>query len=580
MASIRDITTGNSYTGNSNLGGRFSQGVTIDSTPLARLAAFTYYRDQNFWEQKQKDDKAAAQEIADMTAFDVNSPMKGYSEHLKTKVNEIRDFIRDNPNALNYNKDPKGFQKFKQLEGDFQNARKAANTSEVIYNARKTAADKAATPEEKAVLLSGLDLDVNKLFKDGVDGALNNSLNSAPTLKVDAYTLPDIPLTERISVIRNANDVEIDTVKFADPNQALANADSIMFGFRKPIDKTTERWKSLTPEEQKQEEAEFNLTSAPRISIQKTADSLNGLLQDLKAKNPNIKVADITPDMMPTETVGAIINSAKLYNENIDKLNARTGEKYKHLNLDDGLTGSEVLVLNAFQKNKNSLFSETDKKVQQTDNAIQKDQQAIGWYNAKTGRIQEDRLAKAAGVPGQVASSAKSYAEGLMNKLNSLKDAGGVIGKDKLSKLTADELKYLGKGETTENKFTLTPLSLKTISSIVIDNDGNILTYSGGTGKSLGSQTGPSINISTVATNKLGDEMVTSTGKEGFNFNNLIPLYNQQEGQPAPTPTTTAPTSTPADIRPLKATGQYIMVVEKGGVRYGKKKDGTIEIIK
>jgi hypothetical protein len=74
MATARDITTGNSYTGNSALGGRVSQGVTIDNTPLARLAAFTYYRDQNFWEQKQRDDKAAAQEIADMTAFDISSP--------------------------------------------------------------------------------------------------------------------------------------------------------------------------------------------------------------------------------------------------------------------------------------------------------------------------------------------------------------------------------------------------------------------------------------------------------------------------------------------------------------------------
>jgi hypothetical protein len=385
MATSRDITSGNSYTGNSNLGGRYSQGVTIDTTPLARLATFTYYRDQNLWQQKQIDDKAAAKEISDMTAYDLTSPMTGYSDHLKGKLNEIRDFIRDNPNALSYNKDAKGFQKFKEMQNEFLNARKSANTSDVIYNARKTAAEKAPTKEIRDFELKRLERDVQKLFEGGIDGALNNTLNSAPEIKPDDFKLPDIPLTKRVKVIRNASDVEIDKIEFADPSRAMANADAIMFGFRKPIDKNTERWKSLSETDRELEEEEYNIINTKQVAIQRTTDEFNGLLKSLKETNPNIKVSDIPLDMIPSDTLAATINSAKIYNESIAKINAATGEKYKPLNLDDGISGSELLVLNAFQKNKDSLYSETDKDVTQTDRDIKLSKLAIE-------RQQESRL--------------------------------------------------------------------------------------------------------------------------------------------------------------------------------------------
>lgn len=601
MATSRDITSGNSYTGNSALGGRYSQGVTIDTTPLARLAAFTYYRDQNLWQQKQVDDKAAAKEIADMTAFDINSPMKGYAEHLKSKLNEIRDFVRENPNALSYNKDAKGFQKFKELENDFQNARKAANTSEVIYNARKTAADKAATPEEKDVLLSGLDLDVNRLFKDGIDGALNNTLNSAPELKPDTYTLPDIPLTKRISVVRNANDIQIDEIQYADPAQALAQADAVMFGFRKPIDKTTDRWKSLSPEEQIQEEKEYTVTSAPRLAIQKTTDNLNSLLQDLKAKNPEIKISDITPDMIPTETLGAVINSAKIYNENIDRLNAQTGEKYKHINLDDGVSGSEVLVLNAFQKNKNTLFSETEKKVQQTDNAIQDQQIKAANYRAQ---LNENGANYRANLPYEKLKLSASA--------DAAKDFGNII-----YGVNSNELKTVtGKRFVNRNGDKET---LKVINGAIVGPEGNVAADVSGDFRVPASSFDNSIitefnkyagGVKTTSDGKVIEATAPSRLKkdEKGNFytvkfeNGIIKGILTDDGSYATDEqfqTITTQTSqkgatkykkpedisggnkglVPGLVQKLGPQGSYIQVVEKNGVKWGKKSDGTIERI-
>lgn len=144
-----------------------------------------------------------------------------------------------------------------------------------------------------------------------------------------------------------------------------------------------------------------------------------------------------------------------------------------------------------------------------------------------------DFKANQAGAPNQLAQSAKVYAETLLAKLNSMKNIDGIIPRDRLNELTSDELKYLGKAITSENKFTLKPVELNPeegspVTNMVIDSDGTIRLFSG-TKEGIGSQIGPSINVTTIATNKLGDEMVQTAGKEGYNFNNLIPLYENKK---------------------------------------------------
>ena len=116
--------------------------------------------------------------------------------------------------------------------------------------------------------------------------------------------------------------------------------------------------------------------------------------------------------------------------------------------------------------------------------------------------------------------------------------------------LTADELKYLGIGAISEGKFSLTPLDVTQVNNMIIDSDGNITVYSGGDRKSLGTPIGGSINIATIATNKLGEEMTLTTGKEGYNYNNLIPLY-QGINQPAPVAADAKPKGTTKSGLPI-----------------------------
>lgn len=577
MATISDITNASSYRGDPNLGGGRAVGITIDPSPLSRLATFTYYRDKDLWEKKQRDDVKAAEQIANIAAYDINSPFKPYSEDLQTRANAIKTFIKENPNALSYSKDRDGYIKLNEMMGDFEIKRKRATTNDTLYNAAKAKIELIPNKQDRDDQLKLLEIRANRLFTGGVEQAYNQQFEAAPELKSEDYVIPTIPLTEYFSIKRNPNDTEINGVSFIDPDKLKSSAQAAYFGLKTPIDINSASFKALSPQEQERTLIEDRITTRSRTNLDGIANSVNSMVSQFKTQlnDPALKVTDIPEHLLAqNSTIGGVISLSKSYNETMDKINAATGRNYPHINLDDGVTGDELITLQTFSKNKDSFLTEIKPVVQQTDNAIQKAQLAIGWYNAKTGRIQEDRLAKAAGVSDQIAASAKAYSEALLTKLKGLTDATGLISKQNISKLTADELKYMGIGSVVEGKFSLTPLDATQINNIVIDSDGNIKAYTGGDKQSLGTPLGASINISTIATNKLGEEMTLTTGKEGYNYNNLIPLY-----QPGGQTITTPPATTPV-IQNLKPQSGYSEVKVIRGVKWGKKKDGTIEQIK
>lgn len=194
--------------------------------------------------------------------------------------------------------------------------------------------------------------------------------------------------------------------------------------------------------------------------------------------------------------------------------------------------------------------------------AIKKGHLAVDWANY-------NRLAKGVKVAEEVAKSASSYATTLYEKLNSLKDANGFIPKEKLTSLTSDELKYLGTATTTDNKFSLSPLNGDRLTKLKINDDGTISVFenvSSGTGaaKVITEVQRPNIEVKTIAINKLGDEMTQATGKEGINFNDLIPLYKSGTEKPktaAKSYTVGSKTLTSDQI--VKGAAKYKMTVEE-----------------
>lgn len=148
----------------------------------------------------------------------------------------------------------------------------------------------------------------------------------------------------------------------------------------------------------------------------------------------------------------------------------------------------------------------------------------------------DDKIARL-GTPGQVAESAKTYAKSLMTKLNLLKDENGVVSKDKLKNLTSDELKFMGFAQVKDGKFTLTPLDPTSFNEIKLNDDGtmNIVSTKIDKDKKETKDTVGTLDVSQIATNKIGEEMTLTSGKESFNYNSLIDLYGPKKEEPTVT---------------------------------------------
>lgn len=139
--------------------------------------------------------------------------------------------------------------------------------------------------------------------------------------------------------------------------------------------------------------------------------------------------------------------------------------------------------------------------------------------------IDRDKLNQSK-VPSQIAESAKEYALKLSDKLRGLSVNGQITG-DNLKKLTEDEKKYLGIGTTFDNKYSLEPLKVNDNTKIKVNPDGTFEVVDAiiQDGLFKDGKTRVTFDVKQIATNKLSDEMTVSSGKEGFNFNNLKDLY-------------------------------------------------------
>lgn len=167
-----------------------------------------------------------------------------------------------------------------------------------------------------------------------------------------------------------------------------------------------------------------------------------------------------------------------------------------------------------------------DKKELEEKSKHNRELEALGWANLK---FDKDKLAKA-GATNTEATEAKDYASGLFTKLQGLADKDGIIPADKLKELTADELKYLGTSETKDNKFTINPLKLGSKDNLRVNKNGTIQVLQNEKNffskDKVNEPKGAAIDLKNIALNKLGDVLVTSTGKESASYEALKSLYN------------------------------------------------------
>lgn len=383
MASISEITNAASYRGDANLGGSSASGITIDSSPLQRLANFTYYRDRDLYETKQKEDAMAAKQIANIAAFDISTPLKEYSTVLKDQLAEIQNFTRENPDALVYSRSPKKFQELSEKVQKFQQARTAATSSDAIYNARKTAIDTEVDPAKRAIMQKELQLDVNDLFSSGVDQSLNQTLKSTPQIKIEDYQVPTVGQTKFQIIDQLPNSDIVNKITFTNPDDLRAKSEALVAGFGKQaLDENAEWFKNLSPERQQIEREKNGLSGARRQQLTKVATNFNSALQSVKSANPslNLNEGNVRTGI---KIIDDNISWAKAINSQIGELNLLiadgkikdpTGrvitEEFIPLNLEDGLSEAELVMMQTLQESKQPLYS-IEKDIKSNDNAFQ-----------------------------------------------------------------------------------------------------------------------------------------------------------------------------------------------------------------
>lgn len=453
MADIGSITQGSSYTGNAALGGGLAIAAVIDTTPLQRLATFSYYRDRDMWNKKNEDDKDAAAKIAAMSAYDINSPLKPFSEDLKKSLQSIQEYVRNNPDSLVWSRDPEKFAEREKMINDFLNKRKGATANDVLYNSAKAQIEKISDPRQRDLRRRELDSRVDKLFSEGLERAYNTQMDALPDLKESDYKIPSVAYTSRSFVdVGPNNNLEVN-VEYGDPDNLLTQSEILAASPANEIDVNSPQFQNLSPEEQKLELEKQQLYGSKRAAIQKVASDFKSLLDQWKAANPNIDLNTIDPTVLPDGTLEDNIRSAILINKQIDELNGYVSQgkildkngftrdrPYSKININDGLSEAELIMMKSIQENGNTLIKKIDKNLTYTGDQTRRQGQLLDFQASQFRASSGDPLKAAIENPAKMMGQ---HIDRVKNFYNSNKAGTGVL-KVRFDALDDDTRKALG----------------------------------------------------------------------------------------------------------------------------------------
>lgn len=550
MATIGEITQAASYRGDPALGGAGALGFTLDPSPLARMAQFTFYKDRDKWMQNQKNKEDAAKRIAAIAAFDTNSPLKGYADDLRKGAEDIKTYVRDNPNALRYDKDPEGFQELIFKIGEWENKRKKATANDALYNSAKASAESIVDPATRADNLELLGIRADELFANGIDDAYNRQFLAAPEINPNTYKIPKVPMTQAFDIKYAPNSVVINGKQYADLDVYEAGVEGAFRGLTVPSVKDSPGFQKLSESQKRQALLEERGRNSTLTGLQSTAATVDSLVKEFQAKNPNKPISTMTPaELSAAGSVGAYISLANKYNEQVRELNKLAGKNYKEINLDDGASAVELMKLQGFGDNGEVLYKQLEPKFIQTDNSIQLGQLAETIRHNKAQEQDQDDLLNfnkekwtEATTGGEtVKNGAMIRATRILEDLRKLsKFNNGIIGPDQIRKLTQEQLKYLGTNvvETSDtgvprNVFKPLEFDPKTEYAIQVFKDGRVMVMKPKDGETklevldggrkyvgLWDNT-KSTNLTYVATNIVNEQLEKAGAKE---LNAYLPI--------------------------------------------------------
>lgn len=352
----------NQYEGNAAIGygqntgggllGVSQNKATLDA--MDRFAMYQFYTKRDLWNRANQEKDQKAQEMAANFTFKYGDMLPKDREVVNTRIQEYFDYFRKNPNAATLKYNPDGTSNAEQY-GEFQNRRNNILADIVRANVRK-----------------GQVAHLDKQISDLQDPRKRSAAEAYRQQQIDKGIADDIQLFPDIAVM--------------DPNKMVAE-------FAGPPIKFDE----LKIDPNRDIITSFALTDVPgALGRFNNAYSFNtnGLADDMDAmtdeynrilernrEDGKLNIDKLKKD--PSKMGQAILEMLEASNRYIDYYNSdpvqgqvKSGKVEKIL-LDDNIDPQEMFKLMLSSK----LTKNSDLKVQQTDNEIQKGQLGLQWAN-------------------------------------------------------------------------------------------------------------------------------------------------------------------------------------------------------
>lgn len=361
--------SGTGYTGNAALGGGSFGSFQLDTKPIEDLARYTMLFNKAEYDQRQKDAEKAADEIADLTSFDLTSGIPKDAKLLSDKYDKITAYVRENPNALDY-RNKKEWTEYNRMKNDLDNDLRGAKVRNTMFALRQ----KEVQDEKDPAL--------RKLMQEELDREISETDIRTPIKHSQQYNdkLPEIPA--------------VGSVKF-DVWAKLPN-DNVQRKYQM-LD-VPGMWGKAVEMDLRNKAIDVDASSpdGKRIAIAKSNNVWNKSAEVINAIIPKAIGADgkVDPSKLDRTSAG-VYAIAQEYNKYVREKKAEIAsgvytdaigkpiqfgpngikeDDYREIVIEDGIDGVEMAVIAMFAKSPADAY-ETELK--QTDNAIQLSGQAV-----------------------------------------------------------------------------------------------------------------------------------------------------------------------------------------------------------
>jgi len=584
LASISDITTGNSYRGDSALGGANTGVIQTDIRPLQQLAQYTYLYNKSQYDQRQKDADEKIAELAKLTAYDLaNARGKDKEAGIKALADLQKFGAEFAAKGTPQTPDEKIKQ---QLEyqtkiQEAENIITSVNARGIGYNARR---NNILASNADAALKDTQLKQLDEEF-DNTDIYTKISIEPKFDLSVPKIGAPIIKKTGVL--VETPNGVVDQTLGFFDPASNMNAAFLEANGLELP---------TLPPNAsalQKQEyEQKLKVKSTNNV-WQDAAKIYNTALSDPKYQIP--LPANEAGNQTGLDFNAIEANNPILHNtlQLIDRYNAyaterradaeagyytdRLGNRVRLLQtvkpedffiIDKSkpLSPAQVVFL---QKFADAAPDTKDEKFQYTGDAMKlqlENIQQAGQNKRNADDNATQRFIAGLKIPPKTQETLQNeavvFSNNLINKISAATNADGSVDLEK-AKITPLEWKMLGNSQLIEGKFSLddavgegTPLGFDKSTNTILINPTTRTTIFGGKKETKATY----VNFDHIVDNKYNTNVAIESGKvENVDRNSLI----QGATKAIPSTTATVPATTTAPKYPLP-NGKPYQVRQKG----------------